>query len=264
MTNKTLKELAFLRDLYIDADWTVRFTELIDEKTVFEKDKRLLYLNAGTGGHVIDLASRVSADTDVVAVCEDEHVMNIAEHKAKAVNSKVVFRDGLDGSERFEAVIADGTLTRPDEIGSLVRTTAASATEGGKIILVAISAGSFGEIFSILWEALENEGLGDHGAAERLITDLPLVSDMEDAAANAGLTEVTCNTNVKEFDYDDGRAFVSSPLIESFFLPSWLDGIDEELQGGVRDALAKLIDSECEGLTFRFSVKATILTGRRI
>lgn len=264
MGKKSPKELAFLRDLYIDADWTVRFTELIDEKTVFEKDKGLLYLNAGTGGHVIDLASRVDADTEVVAVCEDGDVMNIAEHKAKAVNSRVVFRNTLNGSERFEAVITDGTLTRPDEIGGLIHTTAASAAEGGKIILVAVSAGSFGEIFSMLWEALENEGLGDHGAAERLITSLPMVSDMEDAAVKAGLTEVTSNTTVREFEYDDGKAFISSPLIESFFLPSWLDGIDEELHDGVKEALAKLIDTESEGLTFRFSVKATILTGQRM
>lgn len=264
MAQRTPKELAFLRDLYLDADWTVRFTDLIDEKTVFEKDRSLLYLNAGTGGHVIDLGSKVAAETAVVAACEDEHVLNIATHKAKAVNSKVEFRHRLSGNERFEAVIADGTLTRPDEIGDLIRTTADSTAEGGKVILVTVSAGSFGEIFSLLWEALENEGLGDHGAAERLITSLPMVSDMEDSAIKAGLTEVTCNTTVKEFDYEDGKTFVSSPLVEAFFLPSWLDGIDEELQDGVKDALAKLIDSEGQGLTFRFSVKATILTGQKI
>ena len=264
MAQKTPKELAFLRDLYIDADWTVRFTDLIDEKTVFEKDRSLLYLNAGTGGHAIDLGSKVAAETAVVAVCEDEHVLNIATHKAKAVNSKVGFTHRLDGADKYEAVITDGTLTRPDGIADLIRTTADSAAEGGKVILVAVSAGSFGEIFSLLWEALENEGLGDHGAAERLITDLPMVSDMEDAAVKAGLTEVTCNTTVKEFDYDDGKAFVSSPLMDSFFIPSWLDGIEEELHEGVKEALAKLIDSEGQGLTFRFSVKATILTGEKI
>lgn len=261
---KSAKELAFLRDLYVDADWTVRFTELIDEMTVFEKDKRLLYLNAGTGGHVIDLGSRVDADTDVVAVCEDDEVLNLATHKATAANSKVKFTNRLTGKDRFEAVITDATLTRPREIVDLVRTTADAAKEGGKVIVVAISAGSFGEIFSLLWEALENEGLGDHGAAERLITDLPMVSQLEEAAIEAGLTEVTSHTAVREFDYDDGTAFITSPLVENFFLPSWLDGIEEGLQEGVKAALGKLIDSESDGLTFRFSVKATILTGQKI
>lgn len=264
MTEKSSKELAFLRDLYIDADWTVKFTDLIDEKTVFEKDRRLLYINAGTGGHAIDLGSKVDAETAVVAVCEDEDVLNIASHKANAVNSKVTFTNRLGTEDRFEAVIADATLTKPGEVIDLVRTAANAAIEGGKIIVVAVSAGSFGEIFSLLWEALENEGLGDFGAAERLITDLPMVSDIEDAATKAGLTEVTSNTSVREFDYENGEAFVNSPLISNFFLPSWLDGIEPDLQEGVKTALAKLIDTESDGLTFRFSVKATILTGERV
>lgn len=263
MVRKTPRELAYLRDLLIDADWTVKFTELIDEKTFFEKDKRLLYLNAGTGGHVIELASRVDAGTEVVAVCEDEEVHKIAVHKGKAVNSKVDFRTGLEGAGAFEAVMTDGTLTRPADIVKLIGTSAAMAAEGGKIIVAAVSAGSFGEIFSFLWEALENEGLGDHGAAERLITELPMVSELEDAAVAAGLTDVTSNTTVRVFEHKDARTFVSSPLIESFFLPSWLDGIEEDLQQGVAEELAKLIDSESDATTFQFSVKATIVTGQK-
>lgn len=264
MVTKSAKELAFLRDLYVDSDWTVRFTELIDEKTVFEKDRRLLYLNAGTGGHAIDLGSRVDSGTEVVAVCEDDEILNIASHKATAAKSKVKFTNRLEGKEKFEAVMADATLTRPDEVVDVVRTAASVTAEGGKVILVAVSAGSFGEIFSLLWEALENEGLGDHGAAEKLITDLPMTSEIEDAATAAGLTNVTSNTTVREFEYDDGSAFISSPLVENFLIPSWLDGIEEGLHEGVKKALEKLIDSEYEDLKFRFSVKATILTGERV
>lgn len=264
MTIKSPKELAFLRDLYVDAEWTVRFTDLIDEKTVFEKDKGLLYINAGTGGHAIHLGAKVDSETSVVAVCEDGELLNIAKHKAEAARSRVSFKTGFASDETFEAVIADATLTRPTEVVDLVRTTAGAATAGGKVILVAISAGSFGEIFSFLWEALENEGLGDHGAAERLITELPMTDEIEDAATSAGLTEVTSNTSVIEFEFVNGDSFVSSPLFEHFFLPSWLDGIDEELQPGVRSALAKLVDAESEGLSLRVSVKATILTGTKI
>ena len=39
---KTQKELAFLRDLYIDEQWTLRFTDLVDKHIGFAKEEKLL------------------------------------------------------------------------------------------------------------------------------------------------------------------------------------------------------------------------------
>ena len=48
---KTQKELAFLRDLYIEDAWTHRFTELVDKHLKLDDSENLLYINAGTGNH---------------------------------------------------------------------------------------------------------------------------------------------------------------------------------------------------------------------
>ena len=45
---KTQKELAFLRDLYIQDEWTRRFTDLVDKHMDLRDSENMLYINAGT------------------------------------------------------------------------------------------------------------------------------------------------------------------------------------------------------------------------
>jgi hypothetical protein len=65
------------------------------------------------------------------------------------------------------------------------------------------------------------------------------------------------------FEYDDGKAFVTSPLVENFLLPAWLATLGENDTTRVTEKLASLIDAEDGTMTFRFSVKATLLTGEK-
>ena len=91
----------------------------------------------------------------------------------------------------------------------MVRVAAPSA----QVSLTLPSASSFGEFFSIYWEALHNTGLIDHEAdVERLILALPAVSDIEELARNEGLTEVDSWTNIEEFDFDSGEQFLNTRI----------------------------------------------------
>ena len=50
------------------------------------------------------------------------------------------------------------------------------------------SSGSFGEIFSLLWEVFFNEDLGEHGhTVETMIAELPSVSRVEEIATRVPL-----------------------------------------------------------------------------
>src|ERR1044071_5339664 len=84
-TNKSDKELAFLRDLYVAPDWGERFAELVDEHVELPKKGRALYVAAGTGGHAPALKGR--AGKDVLFVCVDESAerLDLARAKAGAV-----------------------------------------------------------------------------------------------------------------------------------------------------------------------------------
>jgi len=261
---KTQKELAFLRDLYISGDWTRRFTDLIDKHFDFADGENLLYINAGTGEHAFALRDRLDEKIDIFATSDDEETLHIARDKAAALKSDVDFSMIRFEDEAFDSVIVDASFTPPSRYEELVEEAVRVATTGANIGVLSITSGSFGEIFSLLWEVLFNEELGEHGhAAEEMITELPTLTMIKDTARRVGLENVQTYVANEVFEYDDGAAFVSSPLVADFLLPVWLVTLDEEDQQRVTDKLSPLIDSEDGNLSFRFSVKATLLTGEK-
>jgi len=261
---KTQKELAFLRDLYIGADWTRRFTDLIDKHFDLSESENVLYINAGTGEHAFALRERLDEKVGIFATCEDDDILHIARDKAAAMRSDVDFSMIRFEDEAFDSVIVDASFTPPSRYEELVEEAVRVATTGANIGVLSVTAGSFGEIFSLLWEVLFNEDLGEHGrAAEEMISELPTLTMIKDTARRVGLENVQTYVANEVFEYDDGTGFVNSPLVADFLLPVWLVTLDEEDQQRVTDKLSQLIDSEDGNLSFRFSVKATLLTGEK-
>lgn len=260
---KTQKELAFIRDLVAD-EWTRRFTDLVDKHLDLSDSENLLYINAGTGGHALSLDEKFGAKTDIFASCEDDDMLTIARDKAAAVSSKVDFSRIAFDDDAFDAVLADGSFVRPRDVEEFVEDVVRVARTGGDVAIFLPSAGSFGEVFSLLWEVLYTDDLGEHGhAAETLINELPSVSHIESIAADARLVNVRSEVVSEFFEYEDGKTFVSSPLVEDFLLPNWLASLNEREKRRVTDELAGLIDAEDGTMTFRFSIKATLLTGEK-
>ncbi len=258
---KTQKELAFLRDLYIQDEWTRRFTDLVDKHMDLRDSENMLYINAGTGGHAMAIHERFGEKTDVFASCENEDLLRIALDKAAAVSSGVDFSCLRFEDDAFDAVLADATFVRPAELEHFIENTVRVARTGGDIAIFLPTASSYGDVFSLMWEVLFNEDLAEHGAAvEKLIAELPTVSHIEMIAKRAGLVNVNTQTAVEIFEYENGEEFVASPLVADFLLPVWLEMLDEDEQERAVKQLAQLIDAEDGTLTFRFSVKATLLT----
>ena len=261
---KTQKELAFLRDLYIGKDWTRRFTDLIDKHFDFSDDENLLYINAGTGEHPFTLRERLDDRIDIFATCENEDILHIAQDKAAAIKSDVDFSMIRFEDDAFDTVLADASLTQPDAYEDLVDETVRMAKTGGNIGILSVTSGSFGEIFSLLWEVLFNEDLGEHGhVAEEMISELPTITQVKEVARRAGIENVQTHVANEVFEYENGEAFITSPLISDFLLPVWLRTLDEEDQQRVTNKLSELIDAEDGNMSFRFSVKATLLTGEK-
>ncbi len=260
---KSPKELAFLRDLYVDAEWTAKFTELADKHFGFTDDRSLLYRNAGTGNHVLAIAAKAHRDARITATCENEHLLKIAADKAIATKSIVDFTGSEPEPDSFDAVIADASLVRPYDLADFAARTASFAETGGTVALMTFAAGSFGEIFSLLWEAMMDDETADLTLAERLITELPTTSRFEEILEASELESVETKLANTTFDFENGTAFVSSPLIADFLMPMWFDGMTEKQFERVRDRLAQLIDAESEGLPFRFSVKTVLAIGEK-
>ena len=64
---KTQNELAFLRDLAVDGEWTRRFADLVDKHLDLSDSENLLYINAGTGGHAFAIHEKFGEKTNIFA-----------------------------------------------------------------------------------------------------------------------------------------------------------------------------------------------------
>ncbi|HEX8098364.1 MAG TPA: class I SAM-dependent methyltransferase [Pyrinomonadaceae bacterium] len=269
-TGKSDKELAFLHDLYVATDWGERFAELVDEHVELPKKGRALYVASGTGGHAMALQERAGDDVTLVCVDDSEERLELARAKAVAMNSQAEFQYahpealGFD-DDQFDLVVGDASLVAPERISPMLAEMVRVAAPGGTVALSLATSSSFGEVFSVYWEALRNVGQEGHGVdVESLITELPTVAQVEELAGREGLDSVTSWTNVEEFDYESGEEFLNSPLITDFLLRAWLSSLPgEDLQARVSQEISRIIDEERHDTDFSLSVKATLVSGRK-
>ena len=269
MTTRTDKELAFLHDLYIATDWGERFAELVDEHVKLPKEGRALYVEAGTGGHALALQESGGEKLTIVCADQSEECLELARAKAAALHESTTFQrenpPALSfADDEFNLVLGNLSFTPPANlrpaVNELVRVTKTGETTAWWLP----TAGSFGEFFSIYWEALLGAGVEDHGIdVERLIADVPTVSDVEAWAEEAGLEEIQSWTAIEEFDFESGEAFLNSPLIQHFLLPAWLQSIPAAARAKVRSELARIIDEERHTGEFALSLKATLVMGKK-
>jgi len=270
--NRSDKELAFLHDLYVASDWGERFAELIDEHVEPPKQGRAIYVAAGTGGHALKLTERAEPEFTLIGVDEHAERIEIARAKAAAAGLKgqadfrVTQLETLDfEDEQFELVVGDASLVAPERLPEMLAEMARVAAPGGTVALTLPTASSYGEFFSVYWEAMLNSGLGDRsGIVEDLIKGQPTITDAENWAAREGLEAVRSWTNLAEFNYATADEFFASPLVKDFLLGPWLEPIeDESAHARVVTAAAALIDEERAESEFVLTIKATLVVGRK-
>jgi ubiquinone/menaquinone biosynthesis C-methylase UbiE len=266
---KSDKELAFLQDLFIAPDWGERFAELIDEHLKLPNKGQALYVAAGTGGHALALRGRAGSKLDLLCVDENPECVELAKAKATATDDQISFEiaqvDQLPlPDNKFDLVIGNASLVSRQVVRKMFSEMVRVAAPGSTIALTLPTASSFGEFFSIYWEALHNLGLIDHESdVELLITELPTVSDVEQMAEDDGLTAVTSWTRIEEFDFESGEQFLSAPLIGEFLMQDWLALVPKDMRAGLFSEISRLINEERHEAEFPLSVKATLIVGQK-
>jgi ubiquinone/menaquinone biosynthesis C-methylase UbiE len=267
-TTKSNKELAFLQDLFISTDWSERFAELIDEHVKLPAKGRVLYAGAGSGSHAIALRERAVPDLEFLAIDENEESVELARAKLITLKASAEFQSGkLDAlklkDEQFDLVIGDATLVAPERVPAVIAELVRVARLGGTVALTLPTASSFGEFFSIYWEAVYNADLVAEIDVEELIIILPTVSDLEEIAVGEGLRDVASWTQIEEFDYNSGEDFLKAPLISDFLMPGWLRSLSVDHESRVTQEITSLINEERHQAEFSLTVKATLLVGRK-
>ena len=268
-SRKPDKELAFLHDLFIAPDWGERFSELIDEHVKLPAEGEALYVAAGTGGHALALHERAGDKLELLCVDENPECTELARAKTTATNNKIAFDttpfDRLNLKDnRFDLVIGNASLVSRQRVRKMFSEIVRVAAPGATIALTLPTASSFGEFFSIYWEALHNNGLIDHeSGVEQLITELPTVSDIEQLAKDEGLKGIQSWTRIEEFDFESGEQFLNSPLVAEFLIHDWLALVPEDKRGGLFSEISRLINEERHEAEFALSVKATLVVGQK-
>lgn len=270
MNTKSQKELAFLYDLYVSTDWGERFAELVDEHVTLPDEGRALYVAAGTGGHAIAMQERAGKKVQFLCVDENDECLELARAKSVAMHEATEFQRedprGLSFSDnQFELVLGDTSLIAPDDLRQILGELIRVARPGGTVAVWLPTYSSFGEFFSIYWEALQNAGLAAHAVdVENLITHAPTISDVESLADQLGLEGVTSWTTIEEFDYESGKEFLNSPLITDFLLRTWLQSVPDDARSRVVREISKVIDEERHSGEFVLTLKATLVLGKKM
>jgi ubiquinone/menaquinone biosynthesis C-methylase UbiE len=269
-TSKSDKELAFLKELFVATDWGERFASLIDQHVKLPKRGQMLYVAAGTGGHALAMQEQAGDDVLLTCVDESEECLELARVKATAVKADPLFqRAQLEAlsfeDDQFDLVVGDASLVAAERVPLMLSEMVRVAAPGGTVALSLATHSSFGEFFSVYWEALLSAGFEKHEHdVESLITELPTVSAVEQMAEREGLDSISSWTNVEEFEYESGEEFLNAPLITDFLLKAWLESLPgEEAQARVAGEIARIIDDERQDMDFSLSVKATLITGRK-
>jgi ubiquinone/menaquinone biosynthesis C-methylase UbiE len=266
---KTEKELAYLHDLFIAPNWGERVAELIDEHLTIPKEGKALYIAVGTGGHALALRERAGDNVDFLCLDENADCLELARLKATATKEQMEFRQAtLENlslpDDEFDLVIGNASLVPQQRLREMFAEMVRVASASAVVALALPTASSFGEFFSIYWEALHNAGLIDHESdVEHLILELPTVSEVEQMGWQEGLEDVASWTKIEEFDYESGEQFLNSPLVAEFLLPNWLASLPEESRENVERQITRLINEERHQAEFGLSVKLTLMIGRK-
>jgi len=269
-TCKSARELAFLHDLYVSTDWGERFGALIDKHVGPLKKGRMLYVASGTGSHALAMLDRAGDDVTLVCVDENEECLELGRVKAMAVRANADFlraqvEDLGFEDDQFELVVGDASLVAEERLPEMLAELARVAAPEGKVAMTLVTASSFGEFFSVYWEALRNLGIEDYEhEVETLIRELPTIAEIEEIAAREGLENLTSWMQVEEFNYESGEEFLNAPLITDFLLTRWLESLPAaEAQARVAKEIARIIDVERQDMDFVLTVKATLVVGRK-
>jgi ubiquinone/menaquinone biosynthesis C-methylase UbiE len=265
------KELAYRYDLYVVPYWRESFDHMVIEHVKLPRTGSILEVNCGTGGLALQLAASIGSRGEVIATDSQAEQLELARAKAevKKLNNVLFLHqspDRLDMEDyTFGLVIGNAALMPAEDIESLLAEMVRQTDEGATVALLMLTHGSFGEIFSLLWEALYLCQLDVYTPqVEALINEHLTTSQAQAMMERQGLSQVHSLTERRELDFASAQELFESPLIQDYFLDHWLDFLpDDATRQRVIDTMAEIIDRERQEEYVEMSVKATLLVGQR-
>jgi ubiquinone/menaquinone biosynthesis C-methylase UbiE len=268
---KSDKEIAYRYDLYVVPHWRESLDQMVLQHVEMPRTGSILDVNAGTGGLAIELATSIGNRGEVIATDAQAERLSLARAKAGVKKLNNVFFLEKDPTQlemedyKFNLVVGDATLMRSEHIEEMLAEMVRVAEYEAVVALMMLTHGSFGEVFSLLWEALYLCQLSHYAPEiEALINEHQTTIQAHQMMQRQGLGHVHRFTERKELNFDSAQEFFESPLIEDYFLDHWLSFLpDAATRQHVTDKIMELIDRESHESYFEVSVKASLWVGKR-
>lgn len=271
MPGRSERELALRYDLMVAPLWQDVLQQWFEDRLDLPNDARVMELNCGTGGLALSIASALTGKGEVIAVDDDQARIDLAMAKADVDKlPNLFFRvAGKDPDAThegpFDLAIGDATLLDQVALPGLLDTLMISADSDGQVALKLITRGSFGEFFSILWEALYDRDLTRLSpGVEDLIQQFPTVSDGQRMMKDRGLAHVHAYAGKKDLRFSSAAELFDFPIIADYLLVDWFSFLpDLATREVVQDRIIEILGRETQTLPFDLSIKTTLLTGRK-
>jgi ubiquinone/menaquinone biosynthesis C-methylase UbiE len=266
---KSAKELAFLHDLYVATDWSERFASLVDKFYILPTEGQFLYVECGTGNHALNICEKLPEGIDFFCTESDAEKLNLAQAKSETVRAGIKFQHTVPKklnfpTNAFDGIICDASFLSVYDLSEIWQEIFRVTEKEGRAGVLLATAGSFGEFFSVFWEALQSLKMIELGSeVESLITSLPTVSDAKEMAVRAGFNRVQSFTQNEIFEYEVGQDFLRSPLISDFLFPKWSAFVPEDRHVHLLRKIEEVINESRQDLNFQLSVKISMITGRK-
>jgi ubiquinone/menaquinone biosynthesis C-methylase UbiE len=266
-------KLAQIYDEEVLPIWSMRFGRMLLRKIETPPAKSMILdVGCGTGYPALEILRKLDDQSRIIAIDCASEMLNIARKKAGDLSGKRIFfrTETVSGklsfaSDVYDLVIANDAVWELDEPRAAIGDFARVCKPGGFVLVTMPLAGSWAEFYDIYREVLVKHD--HHEILRKLDEELQRSPDPEQARQwleEAGLLDVTVETEEFDLLFRSAREFFFAPVIEYGPLPQWKEiaGKGETMQE-IFWHIKEAIDAYFGDRAFSVTIKAGCLVGRK-
>lgn len=248
--------------------WEARLVPALIAAMALPERGSILVAECRTGFVALELLARLGEEVRCIALDSSREMLDVARSKlppddrriwwdAKSIE-QTHYRDDVFGA----SVCAAGIVTQGD-VQRVCRELVRLTQPQGAVGLVVPLRGTFAEFYDLYREALLAEDLHHYEPAlGEFVASLVDAEGLAMSLTDAGVQGVEVHPVRFELSFASGEDFLLSPLVESLYLPYWLqicrdDGAREQIFFHVLRAM----DTYFEGLGLTMTAEAAWVVG---
>jgi ubiquinone/menaquinone biosynthesis C-methylase UbiE len=266
-------KLAQIYDEEVLPIWSMRFGRMLLRKIETPPQKSMILdVGCGTGYPALEILRKLDDQSRIIAIDCASEMLNVARKKAGDLSGKRIFfrTETIDkklsfATDVYDVVVANDAVWELDDPRAAITDFARVCKPGGFVLVTMPLAGSWAEFYDIYREVLVKHD--HHEILRKLEEELQRAPDPEQARQwleEAGLLDVTVETEQFDLLFRSAREFFFAPVIEYGPLPQWKEiaGKGETMQE-IFWHIKEAIDAYFGDRAFSVTIKAGCLVGRK-